>query len=287
MNAAGWRELVRRGLAEDIGRGDLTSEATVPADARARAVIVQKQAGVIFGFGVAAEVFHQVGAGELDRLVREDEWSAGVPREIAIVAGPARALLAGERVALNLLGRLSGIATLTARFVEAAGSQGGTAVVLDTRKTTPGLRELEKAAVRAGGGRNHRRGLDDAILIKENHIALAGGGLAEAVARARVAQPNLAIEVECRDLDEVEAGLESGADRLLLDNMAPDDLAAAVAARDQHEARTGSRPELEASGGVTLETIGAVSASGVDFVSVGALTHSAAALDLSMLLDPV
>ncbi len=286
MSAAGWRDLVRRALAEDIGAGDVTSEATVPAGAHARAVIVQKQPGVIFGLGVAAEVFHQVGAGELDRLVPEGEPSAEVPREIAMIAGPARALLAGERVALNLLGRLSGIATLTARYVAAARSQGGRAVVLDTRKTTPGLRELEKAAVRAGGGRNHRRGLDDAILIKENHIALAGGGVAEAVARARAAQPRLAIEVECRNLAEVEAGLGSGADRLLLDNMTADGLAACVAARDAHEARTGSRPELEASGGLTLETIGAASASGVDFVSVGALTHSASALDLSMLLEP-
>lgn len=286
MSAAERRDLVRRALAEDIGAGDVTSEATVPADARARAVIVQKQAGVIFGFGIAAEVFHQVGAGELDRLVPEGEPCAEVPREIAMIAGPARALLAGERVALNLLGRLSGIATLTARFVVAAAAQGGRAVVLDTRKTTPGLRELEKAAVRAGGGRNHRRGLDDAILIKENHIALAGGGLAEAVARARAAQPSLAVEVECRNIAEVEAGLESGADRLLLDNMTPDGLAACVATRDAHERRNGARPELEASGGVTLETIGAVSASGVDFVSVGALTHSAGSLDLSMLLEP-
>ncbi len=286
MSAADWRDLVRRALAEDIGAGDVTSEATVPADAHARAVIVQKQAGVIFGLGVAAEVFHQVGAGELDRLVPESEPCADVPREIAVIAGPARALLAGERVALNLLGRLSGIATLTARYVEAAAAQGGRAVVLDTRKTTPGLRELEKAAVRAGGGRSHRRGLDDAILVKENHIALAGGGLADAVARARAAQPSLAIEVECRNIAEVEAGLESGAERLLLDNMTPDGLAACVAARDAHEARSGTRPELEASGGVTLETIGAVSASGVDFVSVGALTHSASALDLSMLLEP-
>lgn len=286
MSAAERRDLVRRALAEDIGAGDVTSEATVPADARARAVIVQKQAGVIFGFGIAAEVFHQVGAGELDRLVPEGEPCAEVPREIAMIAGPARALLAGERVALNLLGRLSGIATLTARFVVAAAAQGGRAVVLDTRKTTPGLRELEKAAVRAGGGRNHRRGLDDAILIKENHIALAGGGLAAAVARARAAQPSLAVEVECRNIPEVEAGLESGADRLLLDNMTPDGLAACVATRDAHERRSGARPELEASGGVTLETIGAVSASGVDFVSVGALTHSAGSLDLSMLLEP-
>jgi nicotinate-nucleotide pyrophosphorylase (carboxylating) len=233
--------------------------------------------------GVVAEVFAQVGAGDLDRLTPESEFHAEVPVEIAVVAGPARALLAGERVALNLLGRLSGIATLTAEYVAAAASQGGKAVVLDTRKTTPGLRELEKAAVRAGGGRNHRRGLYDAILIKENHIALAGGDLAEAVARARAAQPDLPVEVECRDIAEVEAALDSGADRLLLDNMGPDGLAACVAARN---ARTGHRPGLEASGGVNLATIGEVSATGVDFVSVGALTHSATTLDLSMLLDP-
>ena len=282
----GWRDLIARALEEDIGPGDVTGEATVPAEAHARAVIVQKQAGVIFGLGVAAEVFHQVGAGDLDRLVPEGEAAADVPREIAVIAGPARALLAGERVALNLLGRLSGIATLTARYVEAAASQGGMATVLDTRKTTPGLRELEKAAVRAGGGRNHRMGLYDAILIKENHIARAGGGLGEAVARARRAQPDLEVEVECRNLSEVEDALACAADRLLLDNMDLDGLRACVAARDADEGRTGRRPHLEASGGVNLDTIGAISATGVEFVSVGALTHSATTLDLSLLLEP-
>jgi nicotinate-nucleotide pyrophosphorylase (carboxylating) len=203
-----------------------------------------------------------------------------VPRQVALLAGPARALLAGERVALNLLGHLSGVATLTARFVEAARAGGGRAVVLDTRKTTPLLRRLEKAAVRAGGGQNHRMGLDDAILIKENHIALAGG-LADAVARARNAHPGLPVEVECRNSAEVDAALAAGADRLLLDNMDLDGLRAAVAARD----RAGSGARLEASGGVGLDTIGATSATGVDFISVGALTHSAPALDLSMLLE--
>lgn len=281
-----WRGLVARALAEDLGDGDVTSEATVPADARGRAVIVQKQQGVIFGLGVAAEAFHQLGAGEFERLAEEGEWQREVPEEVALISGSARALLGAERVALNLLGRLSGIATLTARFVEAAASEGGSAAVLDTRKTTPGLRELEKAAVRAGGGRNHRLGLYDAILIKENHIALAGGDLAEAVGRAREAARGLPVEVECRDMAEVDAGLASGADRLLLDNMGPEGLLAAVAAREDHAARGDGRPDLEASGGVTLESIGAISASGVDFVSVGALTHSAAALDLSMLLEP-
>jgi len=274
-------ELVANALAEDLGAGDLTSDATVPADARGRAKIVQKQAGVVFGLDVAAEAFRQTGAGALDKLVVEGTWSEAVPRQVAIVAGPARALLAGERVALNLLGHLSGVATLAARFVAASRSEGGRAVILDTRKTTPLLRSLEKAAVRAGGGQNHRMGLDDAILVKENHIALAGG-LEEAVAAARAAHPDLPIEVECRDATDVEAALATGASRLLLDNMDLEDLGAAVAARD-----ASARPQvaLEASGGVGLDTVAAISATGVDFISVGALTHSAPALDLSLLLE--
>jgi len=281
----GWRDLVGRALAEDVGPGDITSTATVPADAIARARIVQKQPGVVFGLGVAAEAFHRTGAGDLERLAEEGEWRAEVPLEVAAITGSACGLLAGERVALNLLGHLSGVATLSARFVEAAALAGGTATILDTRKTTPGLRELEKAAVRAGGGRNHRLGLYDAVLIKENHIALAGG-LEEAVGLAREAHPERAIEVECRDLAEVEEALASGAARLLLDNMGPEGLAAAVAARDAAAAEGGERVELEASGGVTLESVGALSASGVDYISVGALTHSAPTLDLSMLLEP-
>ena len=272
--------LVAAALAEDLGVGDVTTDATVPADARARARIVQKQPGVVFGLDVVAETFRQTGAAGLDKLIVEGTWTEQVPRQVALLAGPARALLAGERVALNLLGHLSGVATLTARFVEAARDGGGRAVVLDTRKTTPLLRRLEKAAVRAGGGQNHRMGLDDAILIKENHIALAGG-LADAVARARDAHPGLPVEVECRNPAEVDAALAAGAARLLLDNMDLDGLRSAVAARD----RAGSAPKLEASGGVSLDNIGAISATGVDFVSVGALTHSAPALDLSMLFD--
>ena len=274
-------ELVAAALAEDLGDGDLTSDATVPADARGRAKIVQKQSGVVAGLDVAAEAFRQTGAGALDKLVVEGTWSEAVPRQVAIVAGPARALLAAERVALNLLGHLSGVATLTARFVAASRSEGGRAVILDTRKTTPLLRSLEKAAVRAGGGQNHRMGLDDAILVKENHIALAGG-LAEAVAAARAAHPDLPVEVECRDATDVEAALATGASRLLLDNMDLEDLGAAVAARD-----ASARPPvaLEASGGVGLDTVAAISATGVDFISVGALTHSAPALDLSLLLE--
>ena len=271
--------LVARALAEDVGAGDVTSEAVVPASARARARIVQKQQGVLFGLDAAAEAFAQSGAEGVDRLVIEGEWRDDVPADVAIVAGPARALLTAERTALNFLAHLSGIATLTARFAELARPHD--VVILDTRKTTPGLRALEKSAVAAGGGRNHRLGLDDAILIKENHIALAGG-LAPAVAAALEAQPGMAVEVECRTLAEVRAGLESGADRLLLDNMGVADLREAVAARDA----SGGSTELEASGGVTLDNVAEIAATGVGMISVGALTHSAPALDLSLLLEP-
>jgi len=273
-------ELVAAALVEDLGAGDVTTDATVPADARGRARIVQKQPGVVFGLDVAAAAFRQTGAGDLEGEIAEGVWSDAVPREVATIAGPARALLAAERVALNFLGHLSGVATLTARYVEAARAGGGRAEILDTRKTTPLLRSLEKAAVRAGGGRNHRIGLDDAILIKENHIALAGG-LGLAVRQAGEAHPELAVEVECRDAAEVDAALAAGAGRLLLDNMDLAGLRAAVAARDA----AGSDAELEASGGVSLDTVAAISATGVEFISVGALTHSAPALDLSMLLE--
>ncbi len=273
--------LVARALAEDLGDGDLTAEATVPAVARARARILQKEPGVVFGFEAAREVFRQTGAGDLEMLMIEGQWRNAVPAEVAFVSGPARALLGAERVALNLLGHLSGVATLTARFVEAARAGSPSVSILDTRKTTPGLRAMEKAAVRAGGGRNHRMGLYDAILIKENHIAL-GGGLGPAVAAAREAQPELPIEVECRDLAEVDAALEAGADRLLLDNMDSAALRVAVSARDGG----GSAAKLEASGGVSLETVAEIAATGVDLISIGAVTHSAPALDLSMLLEP-
>ncbi len=272
------RELVARALLEDLGEGDATAEAVVPEDASGRATVTQKAPGVLFGLDVAAEVFRQAGAGGLEAVAPESEWRDEVPAVVARAEGPARSLLAAERTALNLLGHLSGIATLTARFVREI--EGSGARILDTRKTTPGLRALEKAAVAAGGGTNHRMGLYDAILIKENHAALAGG-VGKAVRRARTAQPKLPIEVECRDLDEVRQAIEAGADRLLLDNMSPGELQEAVA-----EARgADGRPELEASGGVTLEDVAEIAATGVDFVSVGALTHSAPALDLSMTLD--
>ena len=278
MNDADLKELVARALAEDVGGGDVTAEAVVPADARARATITQKGAGTLFGFDAAEEAFRQCGGESFDRLVIEGQWRDEVPAAVARVAGSARALLAAERTALNFLGHLSGIATLTAQFVNKV--EGSGARLLDTRKTTPGLRALEKAAVAAGGGTNHRMGLYDAILVKENHIA-AAGGLAAAVSAAREAQPDLPVEVECRDLDEVMEALEAGADRLLLDNMSPDHLREAVTVA----ARPPRGPELEASGGITLENVADVAATGVDFISVGALTHSAPALDLSMTMD--
>jgi nicotinate-nucleotide pyrophosphorylase (carboxylating) len=268
-------ELVARALAEDIGAGDVTSEATVAPGARARATITQKQDGVIYGLAAAIEAFVQLDPD----IVVEQTAGEGVWREagsaVLVVCGNARALLGAERTALNFLGRLSGVATAAARAVAAI--EGSGARVLDTRKTTPGLRELEKQAVAAGGASNHRRGLFDAVLIKENHIAVAGG-IAAAVGAARARTPGLALEVEVRNAAEIDEALAAGAPRLLLDNMSLDQLRAAVA-------QVAGRAELEASGGVTLETLQAVAGTGVDFVSMGSLTHSAAALDLSLGLE--
>lgn len=270
--------IVSRALAEDVGDGDVTTAATVPAQTRARAVIRQKAPGVIYGLDVAEQVFRSLDpAATFTREVAEGEWrEAG---EVLRVEGLARALLTGERTALNFLQRLSGVATMAARSVQAI--DGTEARILDTRKTTPGLRALEKAAVAAGGATNHRAGLYDAILIKENHAALAGG-VGAAVRSAHERAPDLPLEVECRDLEEVDEALAAGVGgiRILLDNMSPDELRAAV----QHVA---GRAELEASGGVTLQTLREVASTGVDFVSVGALTHSAPALDLSLLLTPL
>jgi len=275
------QETVARALAEDVGSGDVTTAATVPAAARARARIVQKQAGVAFGFDLVEEAMRQCGVEHVDRLVVEGQWRDGVPAEAILASGEARALLVAERTALNFLCHLSGVATLTARFVEAVAGTG--ARILDTRKTTPGLRSLEKAAVAAGGGVNHRLGLYDAILIKENHIALAGG-VAKAVYAARRAQPQLPVEIECGDLEEVAYALGVGAEWLLLDNMDLETLRDAVKLRDENGGADG--PKLEASGGVDLETVGGIAATGVDFISIGALTHSAPALDFSLLLEP-
>jgi nicotinate-nucleotide pyrophosphorylase (carboxylating) len=274
------REVVAAALEEDVGAGDITSEAIVPADVRGRASIVQKSPGVVFGLELAREALLECGAENFDPLVVEGQWREEVPALVARAAGPGRALLAGERVALNLLGRLSGVATLTARYVRAVD---GRARILDTRKTTPGLRGLEKAAVAAGGGHNHRFGLYDAILIKENHIALAGG-VGEAITRARREQPGMEIEIECGTLDEVREAVAAEAETLLLDNMSPPELAEAVSAA-RELAGPLRRVRLEASGGVSLETVAEIAATGVDEISVGALTHSAPALDVSMEIE--
>lgn len=271
-------EIVRRAIAEDLGSGDVTSEATVPRDAQARATVTQKAPGVVFGVQAAEATFLACDSdAQIRRTGPEGTWRDG--GQVLEITGDARALLAAERTALNFLQRLSGIATLTARCVQQTHGAGPhpPVKILDTRKTTPGLRLLEKEAVLAGGGTNHRTGLYDAILIKENHVALAGG-VAEAVRLAREHAPNLPLEVECRDLADVDQALQAGAPRILLDNMTPERLREAV----QHVA---GRAELEASGGFTLETIREVAATGVDFISVGALTHSAPALDLSLLLE--
>jgi nicotinate-nucleotide pyrophosphorylase (carboxylating) len=269
-------DVVARALAEDLGTGDVTTAATVASETRARALIRQKAPGVIYGLSVAEEVFRSLDPdAAFAREVTEGVWRES--GDVLRIEGRARAVLSGERTALNFLQRLSGVATMAARAVRAIDGTGAT--ILDTRKTTPGLRALEKAAVAAGGATNHRAGLYDAILIKENHAALAGG-VGAAVRRAREEAPDLPLEVECRDLGEVDEALAAGAPRLLLDNMSPDELRRAV----DHVA---GRAELEASGGVTLQTLREVAGTGVDFVSVGALTHSAPALDLSLLLTPL
>jgi nicotinate-nucleotide pyrophosphorylase (carboxylating) len=270
------QELVARALAEDVGDGDVTTAATVGERLQARALITQKAPGVVYGLDLAAQVFAALDPDvRLERLVAEGQWREG--GEVLRVEGRARAILTGERTALNFLQRLSGVATLAARCVRAV--DGTHATILDTRKTTPGLRALEKAAAAAGGARNHRAGLYDQILIKENHAALAGG-VGAAVRRARELSPGLPLEVECENLAEVDEALAAGAPMILLDNMSVAQLAEAV----RHVA---GRAQLEASGGVTLDTLREVAQTGVDFISVGAITHSAPALDLSLLLTAV
>ena len=255
-------------LAEDVGSGDVTTTALIDEDQTCKAVVLAKETGVICGLEVAAAVFAELGV-RFEPLVVEG--SAVEAEPIAEVEGSARGVLTAERVALNLIGRLSGIATLTRRYVDAVAGTGAT--ILDTRKTTPGLRALEKHAVAIGGGTNHRLGLDDAVLIKDNHLRLAGG-IAHAVTRARGAT-NLPVEVEAETLTQVREALEAGADTILLDNMTLGELREAVALVD-------GRAKLEASGGVTLDTVRAIADTGVDFVSVGALTHSARSLDVSL-----
>jgi nicotinate-nucleotide pyrophosphorylase (carboxylating) len=270
-------DLIDRALAEDVGAGDLTTEAVVSPGARAHARIEQRAAGVPAGLRVAESVFRRLDPDLRWRTHAVDgEWRD--PGLLAEIVGDAAPILGGERVALNFLGRLSGIATLTARYVRAVD---GTGVrILDTRKTTPGMRMLEKQAVRAGGGVNHRAGLNDAVLVKENHAALAGG-VGEAARHALAgAAPGVSVEVECATLADVAQAIGAGVPRLLLDNMTPDELRQAV------ELVKG-RAKLEASGGITLDNVRAVAETGVDFISIGALTHSAPALDVSLLLEPL
>jgi nicotinate-nucleotide pyrophosphorylase (carboxylating) len=268
--------LVAAALAEDVGDGDVTTQATVPADARARAIISQKAPGVIYGLAVAEAVFAQLDADAgFQREAPEGTWRQG--GTVLEVRGATRALLTAERTALNFLAHLSGVATMSALAAQAVA--GTRARILDTRKTIPGLRALEKAAVSAGGAHNHRIGLYDAILIKDNHIA-AAGSIAAAVSAARHAAPALAdtIEVEVSSPAEIDEALAAGAGRLLLDNMDTAQVRAAVA-------QVGGRAELEVSGGVTVERLPELASTGVDWISMGALTHSAPSLDLSMSLQ--
>jgi nicotinate-nucleotide pyrophosphorylase (carboxylating) len=262
--------VVRVALAEDIGSGDVTTDSVVPAGARCRATLELEEPGVVCGVPAVTAVFKALDPGiTVEALLEEGARVADVPAQVARIAGSARAVLTGERTALNLFGRLCGIATLTARYVDLVAGTG--AQVLDTRKTTPGLRALEKYAVRCGGGTNHRFGLHDAVLLKENHLRIAGG-IASAVAAARNGRP---VEVETETLDEVAEAVEAGADRILLDNMTPEQARRAVQL-------VAGRAKLEASGGISLATVRAFAETGVDFVSVGALTHSARSLHVSL-----
>ena len=258
-------------LAEDVGPGDVTTEATVDPAAEAVAAILLKEAGVVCGLGVAEAVFRLVDEEILFEPLVEDGAVLERPCPVARVSGRASSILTAERVALNFLGRLSGVATLTGRYVDAVAGTGVT--ILDTRKTTPGLRALEKHAVACGGGRNHRFGLWDGVLVKDNHLR-AAGSVAAAVERVRVAS-DLPIEVECDTREQVVEALRAGADAILLDNMRLDELRAAVEL-------VAGRARLEASGGITLENVRAVAETGVDDISVGALTHSARSLDVSL-----
>ena len=274
LNPSAYRDLVASALAEDIGSGDVTTEATVTADVRGHGVLVAKSALIVAGLAIAGEAFAQVNrATSLTRRV--NDGAACEPGAVlGDVRGPARALLTAERVALNFLQRLSGIATVTRQFVEAAE---GRITVLDTRKTTPTLRALEKYAVRVGGGTNHRFGLYDAFLIKDNHIRIAGG-IALAVQHARRSRPDLQVEVEAQSSEQVDDALAAGVDVLLVDNLPVHEVAEAVA-------RARGRARVEISGGVTLDRIPALAATGADFVSVGALTHSAPAADISFEIE--
>jgi nicotinate-nucleotide pyrophosphorylase (carboxylating) len=262
--------VVGAALAEDVGDGDRTSEALVPADARCRAQLLLEEPGVVCGVPIAASVFRALDPSvRVEALVDEGAAVTAPPAVLAEIEGAARAVLTGERVALNLVARLCGIASLTRRYAELA--DGTPATILDTRKTTPGLRALEKYAVRCGGGANHRAGLYDAILVKENHLRIAGG-IAAAVATLNGSGN---VEVEAETLEQLQEALDAGVGRILLDNMSPEEVAQAVTL-------TAGRAELEASGGISLATVRSYAETGVDFISVGALTHGARSLHVSL-----
>ena len=277
MPTASLQSVIDAALAEDTGRGDPTTEATVPADLTAVAGVVMREPGVVCGLAVAHEVVLRLDpSAEMEVLVGDGESVAEVPCTIARIEGSARAILTAERTALNLLQRLSGIATVTRRYVSAV--EGTGVEILDTRKTAPGLRRLDKLAVACGGGTNHRADLADAILIKDNHVAL-GTGVHGAVLAARTAHPHLHIQAEADTLEQLDEAIAAGADSVLLDNMSVPTLRAAVA-------RAAGGIRLEASGGVTLETVRPIADSGVDAISIGALTHSVRALDISLEVHP-
>ena len=276
-----YRDLVHRALAEDVREGDITTEAIVPADVPSRGVFLAKAECVVAGLDIAVETFVQVATAQHAPHPRADRTRTDGDRcrpgdEIAAVSGSARSLLVGERTALNFLQRLCGIATRTRSFVDAAG---GRITVLDTRKTTPTLRALEKYAVRVGGAANHRAGLFDAILIKDNHVRIAGGVIA-AVGRARARHPGLPVEVEAQTLTEVDEALAAAVDSILVDNMSTPDIRIAVE-------RARGRAKIEVSGGVTLDRLPELAATGANFVSIGALTHSAPAIDISFEIELV
>jgi nicotinate-nucleotide pyrophosphorylase (carboxylating) len=270
-----YRELVRRALAEDFGWGDVTTEGIIDRSQKAHATILAKSSCVLAGLDVAGEAFRQLDPGLVVSVRRDDGEQVSPGTVVAEYVGQATALLTAERTALNFMQRLSGIATLTRQFVDAAS---GRIIVLDTRKTTPLLRALEKYAVRAGGGTNHRSGLDDGILIKDNHIRLAGG-VAEAMRRMKAAGQQMPIEIEAQSMEQVDEAIAAGADIILLDNLSTDQIKEAVR-------RIAGRAQTEISGGVTLDRIPELAASGATYVSVGALTHSAPAADLSFELEP-
>jgi nicotinate-nucleotide pyrophosphorylase (carboxylating) len=276
LDPAQYRDLVRRALDEDVGRGDMTTEATVLPTQRARGVLLVKASCVLAGLDVAFEAFRLVDPSVCASARKHDGDRCEAGDEIAEVIGPAGALLTAERTALNFLQRLSGIATAARRFVDAAA---GRITVLDTRKTTPTLRVLEKYAVRAGGAANHRVGLFDAILIKDNHIRLAGG-VAAAVTRVRAMNGALPVEVEAQSLAEVDEALAVGVETLLVDNLSTEQIREAVR-------RARGRAKVEISGGVTLERMPELAATGAEYVSIGALTHSAPAIDISFELEPM